>query len=66
MRFYTWWSSWSGTLTSLWRTKRLFMLVAAGQGLVEYAIVLALVAILVIGVVAFAGGRISFTLSAVG
>ncbi len=66
VRLYTWWSSWSEALGGLWRTKRLFALAAAGQGLVEYAIVLALVAILVVGVVAVAGGRIAFTLSSVG
>lgn len=47
IRFYAWLGSWSETLGALWRSKRIFMIGAAGQGLVEYAIVITLVAVLV-------------------
>ncbi len=66
VRLYSWFSSWSDVLGALWRSKRLVTFVTAGQGLVEYAILLALVAILVISVLVFAGGRISSTLSSIG
>ena len=65
VRVYSWFTSWSDTLGALWRTKRILMFAATGQGLVEYAVVLALVAMLVVGVVAFAGGRISLSLSGI-
>ncbi len=65
-RIYGFFGSWSETLSALWRSRRLVFLIATGQGLVEYALLLVLVAVLVIGVIAFAGGRISTTLSAAG
>jgi Flp pilus assembly pilin Flp len=65
-RIYGFFGSWSETLSALWRSRRLVILVANGQGLVEYALLLVLVAVLVIGAIAFAGGRISTTLSAAG
>jgi Flp pilus assembly pilin Flp len=66
IRIYSWLNSWSDTLGALWRSKRIVMIVGSGQGLVEYALVLALVAVLVISVVLFAGGRITLNLSAIG
>ena len=66
IRFYTWLGSWADTVGALWRSKRIFMIAAAGQGLVEYAVVLALVAVLVISVIMFAGGRITMTLNTIG
>jgi Flp pilus assembly pilin Flp len=66
IRIYSWLNSWSDMLGALWRSKRIVMIATTGQGLVEYAIVLALVAVLVISVLLFAGGRISLTLSSIG
>jgi Flp pilus assembly pilin Flp len=66
VRFYAWLTSWSDVLGALWRSKRLFMIGSIGQGLVEYALLIALITVLIIGVVLFAGGRIASTLSSIG
>jgi Flp pilus assembly pilin Flp len=63
IRVYTWFSSWSDSISALWRTRRLFM---AGQGLAEYALILALIAIIAILALIFLGSQIRSILSTVG
>lgn len=48
-----------GFLNALWRDE-------SGQGLVEYALIIALVAIAVIGALIFLGGRIGNVFNSVG
>lgn len=66
MRLYAWYTSWSDNLLPIWRARRLFMLGSAAQGVTEYVVILALVAILVIAATLFLGGRISNGLTTVG
>jgi Flp pilus assembly pilin Flp len=63
-RLYSWYSSISSeTLTAALRTRRLL---TAGQGLAEYALILALIAIVAIIALIFLGGQVSKILSNVG
>jgi Flp pilus assembly pilin Flp len=63
-RLYSWYSSISSeTLTAVLRTRRLL---TAGQGLAEYALILALIAIVAIIALIFLGGQVSKILSNVG
>jgi Flp pilus assembly pilin Flp len=60
---YVWYSSWSSYLPTLLRTRRDS---AAGQGLAEYALILALIAIIAIIALIFLGSQIRGILSNVG
>jgi Flp pilus assembly pilin Flp len=63
-RLYSWYSSISSeTLTTALRARRLL---TAGQGLAEYALILALIAIVAIVALIFLGGQVSKILSNVG
>jgi len=63
-RFYSWYSHLtSETATSLLRFRRVL---TAGQGLAEYALILALIAIVAIIALIFLGGQVSKILSTVG
>ncbi len=63
-RLYSWYSSISSeTLTAVLRTRRFL---TAGQGLAEYALILALIAIVAIIALIFLGGQVSKILSNVG
>jgi Flp pilus assembly pilin Flp len=65
-RIYAWWASWADLLGGLWRSRRLIAIASAGQGLVEYALVVTLVAVLAIAVLLFLGGHLMDTFNAVG
>jgi Flp pilus assembly pilin Flp len=63
-RLYTWYSNLSSeTVTAILRTRRFLTL---GQGLAEYALILALIAIVAIIALIFLGGQVSKILSQVG
>ncbi len=63
-RIYSWYSTLSSdTITSVMRGRRLL---TAGQGLAEYALILALIAIVAIIALIFLGGQVSKILSNVG
>jgi len=63
-RIYSWYSYLSSDkLTAVLRTRRLL---TAGQGLAEYALILALIAIVAIVALIFLGGQVSKILSNVG
>ena len=60
-------NTWSQQMTMIWRSARKFMVVAqTGQGLAEYALILALIAIVAIVALIFLGGQVSKILSNVG
>jgi Flp pilus assembly pilin Flp len=50
----------------IWRSKRLLFVMQGGQGLAEYALILALIAIVAIIALIFLGGQVSKILSNVG
>ncbi len=62
-RAYVWYSSWSSDLPTLLRSRRSTM---SGQGLAEYALILALIAIIAIIALIFLGSQIRGILSNVG
>ncbi len=63
-RFYAWYHNLSSeTVVAVLRTRRFF---TAGQGLAEYALILALIAIVAIIALIFLGGQVSKILSTVG
>jgi len=62
-RAYVWASSWFSTITTPRRDPRLS---ATGQGLAEYALILALIAIIAILALIFLGSQIRGILSNVG
>ncbi len=63
-RFYSWYSTLSSeTVTTALRFRKLL---TAGQGLAEYALILALIAIVAIIALIFLGGQVSKILSNVG
>ena len=62
-RTYVWYSSWSSYLPTLLQKRRQTM---AGQGLAEYALILALIAIIAILALIFLGSQIRGILSNVG
>ena len=63
-RIYSWYNNISSeTVTVALRTRRLL---TAGQGLAEYALILALIAIVAIIALIFLGGQVSKILSTVG
>ena len=63
-RIYSWYSYISSDkFTAVLRTRRLL---TAGQGLAEYALILALIAIVAIVALIFLGGQVSKILSNVG
>ncbi len=63
-RIYNWYNSLSSdTVTAVLRTRRLL---TSGQGLAEYALILALIAIVAIIALIFLGGQVSKILSTVG
>jgi len=59
-------NSWSDHLALIWRSRRIVMLAQSGQGLAEYALILALIAIVAIIALIFLGGQVSKILSTVG
>ncbi len=59
-------SSWSDQVTLIWRSRRIVQFVQSGQGLAEYALILALIAIVAIIALIFLGGQVSKILSTVG
>ena len=65
-RIHSWFSNISSeTLTIVLRFKKIIT-VTAGQGLAEYALILALIAIVAIIALIFLGGQVSKILSTVG
>ena len=62
-RIYVWFSSWSDYFSAVWRSRRLLM---TGQGLAEYALILALIAIIAILALIFLGSQVRGILSNVG
>lgn len=65
-RILAWFSSWSDHLTLIWRSRRVVMVAQSGQGLAEYALILALIAIVAIIALIFLGNQVSKILSTVG
>jgi Flp pilus assembly pilin Flp len=63
-RFYTWYNNVSSE--SVAAVLRLRRVLTAGQGLAEYALILALIAIVAIIALIFLGGQVSKILSTVG
>ena len=63
-RFYSWYNNVSSeSVTAVLRLRRVL---TAGQGLAEYALILALIAIVAIIALIFLGGQVSKILSTVG
>jgi pilus assembly protein Flp/PilA len=58
--------SWSDHLAVIWRSRRIVTLAQSGQGLAEYALILALIAIVAIIALIFLGHQVSKILSSVG
>jgi pilus assembly protein Flp/PilA len=54
------------TLSLAWRSRRFLLVAQSGQGLAEYALILALIAIVAIIALIFLGGQVSKILSTVG
>jgi pilus assembly protein Flp/PilA len=65
-RVFSFFSAWQQHLMLLWRSKRLVFVLESGQGLAEYALILALIAIVAIVALIFLGGQVSKILSNVG
>ena len=63
-RFYSWYNSFSSSPVAT--VMRLRRLPVSGQGLAEYALILALIAIVAIIALIFLGGQVSKILSNVG
>ena len=60
-------NAWSQQISMAWRSVRKLTIVAqSGQGLAEYALILALIAIVAIVALIFLGGQVSKILSNVG
>jgi pilus assembly protein Flp/PilA len=64
-RLFSWVPS-PDAMTLAWRSRRVFAAVQSGQGLAEYALILALIAIVAIIALIFLGGQVSKILSNVG
>jgi Flp pilus assembly pilin Flp len=65
-RAFNFFTVWQQNLMMIWRSKRLLFVVQGGQGLAEYALILALIAIVAIIALIFLGGQVSKILSNVG
>jgi pilus assembly protein Flp/PilA len=66
-RVTTFLNGWSQQISMAWRSVRKLTIVAqSGQGLAEYALILALIAIVAILALIFLGGHVSKILSNVG
>ena len=59
-------ANWSDHLALLWRSRRILIVAQSGQGLAEYALILALIAIVAIIALVFLGHQVSKILSIVG
>ena len=65
-RIYDLLASWLDVLGTLWRSRRILTVAAAGQGVVEYALLVSMIALLVISAIFFLGGRVSASLTTLG
>jgi len=65
-RAYNSFTAWQPNLLMNWRSKRLSSALQGGQGLAEYALILALIAIVAIVALILMGGQVSKILSNVG
>jgi Flp pilus assembly pilin Flp len=65
-RAFNLFAAWQQNLMMIWRSKRLLFVMQGGQGLAEYALILALIAIVAIIALIFLGGQVSKILSNVG
>jgi Flp pilus assembly pilin Flp len=65
-RAFNFFTTWQQNLMMMWRSKRLLFVLQGGQGLAEYALILALIAIVAVIALILLGHQVSKVLSTVG